>query len=673
MKYTVDEMKAFRSLAMVEAELTNGRGNQDRLEPFMPLVFESLRPFAGTSFTDEQIAAAVQNDHGVVLPLSVLSTLLRRLSRRKYLVRTNGCYRFGDRNIPFYSTAQERDTLSKKQRDLINKLIDCAKTQGIEYSQAEMAHEFYGYLCSNFRRMEYLPSMNEVDIPQNQRWVHRFILNAQTEDVQTFNTILALVKGLAVYDYLFYSEFKGANPSLRRLVAYIDSPILCHALCMGTPEEERYARETMRLLQESGVSCQVLETTVSEIRGILRSLQNDWEGSIAQRGRHSYAYKMHQRGLGKEDVFELDGLLESRLSQLLNLRVVPSLKRDPRYTLDEKKLEERLADTEDVGVTSRVRHDVTAIATVLTGRKGMSVRTIEDSVCVFVTSSGHTIRSVSLWWRQDESQEGLPPIIHITDLANYAWLSSGKPSEIDSFQKHNLVATCAASLTPSEKVWRAFENKLEGWIQNGTMSQEDATALICSSNLHTCLSNYETDNERKALESYDFDEVVNRTKKELAEQYFANDRQELNRQKEALAQSVNRLSGDLLLAEEQRNDANKRAASAEKRLAVASQREKARNTKLQKVLSGTFKVLLIICIGGLFFLLSPWLPQFLELGEKPTIWEVLGSSPSLIMLIAFAMKAPDRLAKHCAMKLDSLLSVSNSEDLFDDENPAQPA
>lgn len=181
--------------------------------------------------------------------------------------------------------------------------------------------------------------------------------------------------------------------------------------------------------------------------------------------------------------------------------------REPRYTRDELKLAQRLADPKTGDVREpRIQHDVDCIAGVLTYRRGAAADRIENAKAVFVTTSPTVLKHTRDWWARDEEETTIPPIVHVRALANLAWLK--RPRTNPGFLLKDFVALCAAAMKPAPRTWSAFVRHLERLRENRRLTQDQVTAVIASAMSDQLLKAAEIDSGDP--DAVTLDEVVDR-------------------------------------------------------------------------------------------------------------------------------------------------------------------
>lgn len=488
------EMQVLVSLALIDARAVAGSKDNDRLGMFMPFVVDALNGLEGSEFSLDDVIARIRRSSGLELPMSVVKALLSRLVARDVLVVHHDRYARTQAKLPFLDISSRREEIENDQEALITSMRDYAERNGFGAFTKEQIKELLGtYLEANFRSLS-VGEIPKSDGSQRNRsghvWIAKYFLDSRDKSQRFIETATALIRGRILYDAAFLPEFGEGEQHLSNLVVYLDSPILCRALGLGTEEDEALMLEAIAALKSAGANCLVLEQTVSEISRVMRRVYESWGHPREDEPPNSYLFCMPQRGLGRDYAHRISSDPSIEIRSRLGLEVVPAPPRVWQYVWDESKLEARLENKNRSFDGDRVWHDIDCVAATLTTRQDKYTRTIADARAFFATQSYLTMRNVSIWWRDDEHRDDLSPMISIVDLANYAWLydSSSSPKSI---ARESLIAACAASVAPSERAWRLWSQKLAAYVEEERLDPELATHYLYSMDSRVVVSDME--------------------------------------------------------------------------------------------------------------------------------------------------------------------------------------
>lgn len=488
------EVQVLVSLALIDARAVAGSKDNDRLGMFMPFVIDALNGLEGSRFSLDDVITRIRRSSGLELPMSVVKALLSRLVTRGELVVQHDRYARTQAKLTFLDISSRRKEIEKDQEALIAAMCDYAKRNGAGIFTEEQVRKSLGaYLEANFRSLS-VGEIPELDGSQlnryGQAWIAKFFLDARSRDQRFIETATTLIRGRILYDAAFLPGFGEGEQHLSNLVVYLDSPILCRALGLGTEEDEALMLEAIAALKSAGADCLVLEQTVSEISRIMRRVYESWGHPREDEPPNSYLFCMPQRGLDRDYANRISSDPSIEIRSRLGLKVVPSPPRVWQYVWDEAKLEARLENKKRNFDGNRVWHDIDCVAATLTTRQDEYTRTIASARAFFATQSYLTMRNVSIWWREDEHRDDLSPMISIVDLANYAWLYDGS-NKSKSIARESLIAACAASVAPSERAWRLWSQKLAAYVEEERLDPELATHYLYSMDSRVVVSDME--------------------------------------------------------------------------------------------------------------------------------------------------------------------------------------
>ena len=269
--------------------------------------------------------------------------------------------------------------------------------------------------------------------------------------------------------------------------------------------------ETIGLFRASGVRCIMFDRSVHEIERILAMYQDklsSHDGRSSLRPTPMTRHFIVSR-YAPSDVQEMLALLHTSITDS-GLQIVSVPKHRKEFTHRETALAKRLADpcTRDL-TEPRVLHDVDCVAGVLTLRRGFRTNSIESARYVFATASPLVIHSIGQWWRDDERESGVSPVVSVRSLANLAWLK--KPTISADLQMHELVTLCAAAMRPSERTWRRFLTHLDKLHTSQHLSEDQIGTIIASAVADNALRDVEMANDDgEDFDSGTLDEVIER-------------------------------------------------------------------------------------------------------------------------------------------------------------------
>lgn len=504
------------TVAFLKARLDEGH---DHLDIFAPLVLDVLGRFASGSFTAADVQEAVAAAHGMAIPQDTLSTLLRRATRKRYLVREAGRYRLasGEPLPQPPNVAAEKRSIEDAQVRLAEALRVHAGKRGLVLASTDAALDLL-FRFLEFEQVALLlgspPDAGRPEATDRERGIIAEFIHDYIRDDPALNSVLrGMLEGLVIYHAAFLPELSVKRRDFRDLHAIFDAVLVRQAIGYEGDAALTLARETLALLRASGVRCVVLDKTLHEIQRILRMYEDKLataEGRASLRPVPMARHFLTSR-YTSADVRQFAALLEQDVVAAgFQIQTAPRHERE--YTSGESGLAKRLANPKTMDeLEPRVVHDVDCVAAALTLRRGYRGLTIEDARAVFVTSSPLVIQNTRLWWEEDECETGIPPLVHIRALTNLAWLK--KPSLCADYKLRELVALCAAAMRPSQATWRRFLRHLEVLKNTNRLDSDEAVAVVVSAMSDRLLREAEIEeNDPNDIDAATLDDVVERVK-----------------------------------------------------------------------------------------------------------------------------------------------------------------
>ncbi|MGH9784197.1 MAG: hypothetical protein ACRD88_08425 [Terriglobia bacterium] len=504
------------TVAFLKARLDEG---SDHLGIFMPLVFDVLAGLRAQSFTTADIQQALAANHGLAMPQDAVATLLKRATRKRYLVREAGRYHCNhDLDLTSHNITAEKARILEAQQRLGEALRAHAARRGLLLQSAEVALDLLVRFLEAEQVALLLPGAGAQvagdTATQRERGIlAEFLHDVASEDPALASVVRGFLEGLVLYHAAFLPDLPSLGRRFKDLRVLFDSGLVRQALGYEGEGARILMRETLTLLKASGVECFVLDKTVQEIRRILDMYERKLATSEGRQSLRPVPMARHflTQRYAPSDVREMSALLERDVAAA-GFRIQHTPQHLAQFTSGEKALASRLADPNTRDETEpRVVHDVDCVAAVLTLRGGHVSSSLEEARVVFTTASPLVIRNVRLWWEEDERGAGVGPLVHIRALANLAWLK--KPAVSADFKMRELIALCAAAMRPSQETWRRFLKHLESLQASKRLSSDEMTAIVVSAMSDRLLREVELEEDDPSdIDAASLDEVVERVK-----------------------------------------------------------------------------------------------------------------------------------------------------------------
>jgi hypothetical protein len=512
------------TVAFLKAQIDDG---SDHLGMFMPLILDVISRLPLSTFTVEEIQLALSAVHKVSMPKHVIVTLLRRAANRRLIesVGGGGVYQKGAEIESARSAVDARkEQIERGQRRLAESLRLHAERRKLEITSVESALD----LLFKFLESEQVGLLLETPASEIQTLglgvrersvVAEFIETIVLNDPALLAVLRGMLEGLVLYHAAFLPDLSTARMRFRSLRVLFDGALLREALGYAGPALKALLREATDVLRASGIECAVFEDTLDETRRVLAKYEAHLGTPAGRAGLWPVPMTRHfiTQGYGPSDMAEMSTFLV-RDTAAAGFRILARPPREHEFTAGEKELAARLRGPNagpEREMEPRVIHDVECVAGVLTLRRGRRAIRLEDAGVIFATDSASVIKTVQSWWREDEKESSVAPIVHIRALTNLAWLK--RPSLCGDFKIQELVALCAAALEPRQSTWERFFRHLSKLQQSQRITSDEAAAILVSELLDRSLKTAEFESaDPNDVDIATLDEAVERVKASYA-------------------------------------------------------------------------------------------------------------------------------------------------------------
>jgi len=512
-----------RGLATVALLKTRFDQGKDHLGLFEPFVEDALRNISSNNFISADICSVVEARSGLLIPTNTMQALLGRFAKSGFLSRQGG--RFLRTTKPFKGPPIDERLahLLAEQAQLGEALRQFAADHGIELTAPQALVTLGTFIAENKVSLVLQEAVSREQqhtggvLPRKlARVIARFVSQRCLASPDLAQALEALVEGMVLRDALLLSDLADLGARFQKLTVAIDTPVLLAALDLAGIANGITAREFIALLRHTGATTIAFSPTRSEIRGILGMYEDRLATAHGRLSLYRNEVTLHvlSAKLTPSDMRSLSALLDRRLTDLgVEVRETPT--RVPDYTMNEKALAEALVLPRDPDPERpRIRHDVDCVAAVLTLRAGRTDNSLDRCVAVFCSSTTQVVRNVQKWY-SDEGGSGIPPMVHLIALSNIAWLK--KPASARGMKLHELSAYCAAILRPQKATWDKFVATLRKLREDGTLTDDEAVAIVASDLAEPVLSQLDDDYEPDSDTILDAIERVRRSYQEGAE------------------------------------------------------------------------------------------------------------------------------------------------------------
>lgn len=468
------QVSTVTSLAILKANWDNL--NRDYIQNFVPLVAECIRLMPEEVISTPEIKNQLQSSFGLNLPHHVIDSVLRRVSRDKYIYRDHGVYR---KNRDLLETLNFKDTrleIIERHDHLINHFIAfCKQTHNIELDIELAESAIQAYIDDNQINIIDAKSKNSiiphVDYPQQSSrfLVASFVKYIQENQLPSFEYFETVVKGNMLANAVFLPNYNHTPKKFQQTQVYLDTSFILFAIGHAGEARQGPCLELIQLLKDFEANIFCFTHTLDECRGILNaSAQIIANNQIKDAYGPSVSFFL-SKGYKSSDIVLFTEKLDEDIRNL-GIRVVDK----PDYTqqeymIDEAELEKILNDAKTRNGRSAkqevyrnrvaLRRDVDSIAAIMRIRRNALPIYYENCYAIFITTNTWlTSVSQNLFYK-DTASNVVPACQTDFALTNILWLK--QPNQAPNLPRKRIIADYYASMQPTDKLWKCYITEIE--------------------------------------------------------------------------------------------------------------------------------------------------------------------------------------------------------------------
>lgn len=502
------DMSGLVTLSFLKAWANNDSMEMGRLGFFYPLVLSAIEAQGAKGFKALAIQKTIQLRSGILLPLPVVMELIKLAWREGLLghsKETKTYFLSNKVEFPQIASTSEQDKIAEDIDNLVSSQIEFASSKNLTLEKDEAISGLVDFLTVYAGLKVEKP---RDDSPWNESLAACFIQSIKDPDQQ--EVIDNLTKGAVLYGAAFVKDFRNEKElTFSNTTVYLDTPVVLALLNYCEDSEGQFASEAVDLIRGAGAKISVYESTVDEVKNILTNSYNSF-----QNPKYWLDYEINrmisQQGITKGDLWERIMTLEADIESLgVNIVRNPDAPHD--YPIDINKLVAAISDKDGSSDSTRVKYDEKSIASIAIERRGNDERSLFNCVSVMVTTAYSSVRSIAKWWRNDEDNIGVPPLMGLREVANSCWLIH--PNE-DISIRSSVLAACSSLMKPSDKVFKDFAAYYRDAISVDKPTADKLPSLVFGDAAMIALKLQEISTEKGDTTDIDHEMVFNAAKEE---------------------------------------------------------------------------------------------------------------------------------------------------------------
>ena len=615
--------------------------NRDYIEIFVPFIVTLINKKKYKTFTNDILRKDFENEYGLRIPYYPIITIFKRTTKRGYIKKLSATEYAPVHNLveaeEFSENAME---LERKYNNVLSEFISfCKDNYSVNISKEAADRILIAFLKDHDLDIIFATNKLETILPdvttteQEKFLINRFVQEIHSYEPQTFAFIVDISMGHILANAILYDidleRFHGKIKS----DCYLDAGIIFDILGVNEESRGEASKDLIKTLIKSGSKIHVFRHTFEEVLGILNSCIEWMRSSYfdpAKASRAAKYFKDHNYTSSEVESFILS--IEDRIiREEIDIIQAPNPNDEKfrPYYFDEKVLYDKIVDAykfhnpyfEETEKDFTLYQDVKSVSTVNILRMGNKPLSLPRVRHIFITTNA-TLAYAS---RQFEMEEGEERNLHkhfffipvaITDVFLGTLLWAQNPSQFAKINQKRLIANCYAALQPTKTLLRKYTVAAEKELEKGSISEEELILLKTSRIARNFLMD-ETLNDPDLFNETSIPEILLNIKRQLMEDNITVN-QVVNEQlvpetnvkvdipksnnsetkKKSETEKKNEIDAGKGIAKERkwRNDAEKRAQEAEKKLEA----EKDVRSRENFIYSFSLSILASIILIGIF-------------------------------------------------------------------------
>jgi len=473
---TTENLSHLVSYAFLKVDSNN---NRDYYDYFVPFVIEVLDKIDEEIVVANNIQELLDEEFKITLPIKVIETLLRRLSKQGILYAENRTYKINRDKINRKGFIQRKQQILTQHSILIDALIRFAleRYQEIyDYSIAEkslndlISHNQLTFLKDSLTNTSTRLSLT-VNDTKYALITSNFIQEIYKNSPSLYNHLIEIIKGSMLWKAIYIADGKDLEHikmKFKKTEIFFDTSFLLYALGYSGPELQKPCTELLNLLRASNAILRCFSHNVDEARGILEYCKKNLAKPNGD--KHGTITTFINNRYDENDVDEIIYNLENSISKELKVDIVQIPYEDHQYVIGEANITEYLNSRIGYKYQRALEKDVASISAIMRIRKGLRTVQLEDCKALFVTTNYNLTKHSREYFSSEDEPKIVTPVIHDSLLMNLVWLKN--PQAAPELPSSILMADCYAAGFPNEKLWGKVVSILETLKDSGQLTEE---------------------------------------------------------------------------------------------------------------------------------------------------------------------------------------------------------
>ncbi|MDE0608967.1 MAG: hypothetical protein OXH77_03510 [Anaerolineaceae bacterium] len=483
--------------------MDHGKDYLEYLRPFILQVILSLQP---ETFGEHEVADQLRSQFGLEIPARTIEIILKRISRKGLVKRSEGVYRVTG-EIPDPQIIAKTSAAKRHIDSVVKGLQAFSQGSASPYNDYDSAVTAictflaeFDVICLNaYLRGTTIPQQDDIhgtDIIQ----VSKYVQHIQQTSPERFDSFLVLVQGHMLANALLCPDLKYASQTFKQVTFYLDTRLLIQLQRLEGDSKHTAMREMVSLLLELEAKVAVFSHSLRELETVVTNAATYLESPL---GRGSIIREAKAKGTSRSDLQLLAESLDEKLREY-GVDVIDTPKHVEKLQIDETAFEKILDEEVFYRNPGAKVNDVDSVRSIYVLRGGRSAPTLEKCRAVMVTSNEPFAKASWKFGKRHESSKDVSAVMSDFSVTNIAWLKA--PVGAPDIPQSQLLAFSFAALEPSTDFLGKCMDEIDKLKERGKISERDHQLLRSSTRvipelIHKTLGQTSRINEEAVLHS----------------------------------------------------------------------------------------------------------------------------------------------------------------------------
>ena len=465
------------SLAILRVQIDHGGDYLDYLRPF---ILQVLTDHDIDPISSGVVCRLLREQFGLEIPERTVELVLKRLSKRYPIKRTNYVYQKTG-TLPDPQVKPKQAEAERHIESLVHGLREFSQGTVTPIDSDDNAIDAICSFLAEFDVICLRAYLRGTAIPQLVGThpgpvilVSSYIQHLRRSSPERFESLMVLVQGHMLANALLCPDLEHLSPTYKNVTFYFDTPLLLHALGLEGEPRKDAACDVIQLLNQLGGKVAAFSHSCEELRRVLRAVGGSLDSSTTPT---LIVREARKGGLTRSGLVLLSESIDERLDEV-GVHVETTPRYQAAFQIDEEIFGDALNDEVSYQNPKAKEDDINSVRSIYVLRANNPAPSIEKAGAVFVTSNTSFAKAAWEYGKQHESSRDVSSVITSFSLANVAWLKA--PMGAPSVPRTQVLAFAYAALQPSSELLNKYMKEIDRLEAEASISQRDHQVLRSS-------------------------------------------------------------------------------------------------------------------------------------------------------------------------------------------------